>query len=805
MFQHLPTSLSIDRLSRLGIRARLLLLVAALGVPFLVYLVTSVTQNFRIEQAHVQREVLDTARLTAARLDDQLGRVQLTLGLLGPALGPVLGQPDRVAALLRGIAPELSEHLDNVAVWDRAGRLSGALHPEAVQEIASIVNPEHVEKVLATAHMVVTAPIRSRVSGELTALFAAPARVDDQPVGVVVVSIRLERLHDLLDPGHDLHGGGVITLFDETGTIVSRSLDPARWVGQRKNDDRQLMQRLRPDRPGAFEVSSFDGVQRIFGYAAVKTAPWTVFVGLPTTLASTLPVTRLRDSLVFGSAMLLAGLLLATWAARSIALPLSQLEQDAERLGRGDLTHRNQVRGMHEIASLAGTLNRTAQALEQQTRELQASKALLRKVTDHLPALVSLLDRDERFLFANRAYRDWLTRDPETLVGRSLEEVYGNEVYDRLRPHLQQAWAGQRTVYERRMATTRGDLCVEATLEPRLDGHGQVIELCVMILDVTERRHAQDLLARSEERLSLAIEGSGLALFDWDIPGDRIYHSAQASVLRGGPPVAAVLTPAQMHELVHPDDIGTVLAQLRQAVDGETGAYSAEFRVRTAAGGWTWVRRRGRVVERDADGRALRLAGTDVDITQRRQTEARLRQLAEFDALTGLPNRALFTDRLQLAVQDATRNGRPMAVMFIDVDHFKQVNDSLGHEAGDDLLKVVAQRLAQGVRTTDTVARLAGDEFTVILEGLHDPGNALSVAQHLVDSMRAPVALAGQERRVSISIGVAIWAHGEIDAAELLRSADRALYEAKRQGRDRCQAVYAKSIGLDPVQPAALA
>ncbi|MEO8922670.1 MAG: diguanylate cyclase, partial [Caldimonas sp.] len=238
---------------------------------------------------------------------------------------------------------------------------------------------------------------------------------------------------------------------------------------------------------------------------------------------------------------------------------------------------------------------------------------------------------------------------------------------------------------------------------------------------------------RSAERLSLALEGSEQAFFDWDLANNRIHYSARASTLRGGPSEETEVTPEEMRRYVHPDDLGGVLARLQDAVRGTTPLYEAEFRVRHHDGHWVWVRSRGRVVERDATGRAVRLVGTDADVSKEKAAEERLRQRAEYDLLTGLPNRALFNDRLGSAIERARRGGKALALLFLDVDHLKDVNDSQGHEAGDELLKIAAERLVASVRGVDTVARLAGDEFTVILEGLGGAADAEAVATKLLE------------------------------------------------------------------------
>ena len=309
-------------------------------------------------------------------------------------------------------------------------------------------------------------------------------------------------------------------------------------------------------------------------------------------------------------------------------------------------------------------------------------------------------------------------------------------------------------------------------------------------LDITARRLADVELARvtemrrkTEERLSLALEGSGLALFDWNLVDGSIYHSAQAAALRGDPAVEATCTPAELRRHVHREDLPLLLSRIRDAVTGESPGYHAEFRLQKRSGAWLWLRARGRVVERDRSGRAVRLAGTYADINDRKLAEVKLRRLAEYDTLTELPNRALFRDRLKQALARATQ-ASPMALLFVDIDHFKSVNDTLGHEAGDQLLRVFAQRMRATVRRHDMVARLAGDEFTVILEDLRDAADATHVADKLVCALREPIALAGKLLQITASMGVALSLPDEGDDAALLRRADEALYEAKRRGRD---------------------
>ena len=245
------------------------------------------------------------------------------------------------------------------------------------------------------------------------------------------------------------------------------------------------------------------------------------------------------------------------------------------------------------------------------------------------------------------------------------------------------------------------------------------------------------------------------------------------------------LSPFDLLARVHPEDVDDARAQLEAHLRGESDRYEHAHRIRRTDGTWRWVLERG-MAQRDARGVPRRMAGFLSDIAAHKESEAQLRHHAFHDALTSLPNRALFMDRVQHAVARTRRApASSFAILMLDLDRFKNVNDSLGHIAGDRLLNRVAERIGACVRDGDTVARLGGDEFSVLLEDLQGEHEAERVAEQIQRALATPIPLDGHDLVASASIGIVVARDGAFDALSLLRRADQAMYAAKRQGRGR--------------------
>lgn len=303
--------------------------------------------------------------------------------------------------------------------------------------------------------------------------------------------------------------------------------------------------------------------------------------------------------------------------------------------------------------------------------------------------------------------------------------------------------------------------------------------------DAAARELSEAALRASDVRWKLALESTGDGVWDCDLKHHKMILSDRFKEMCG---YDFDELPEDMQEIdqhIHPDDMPRVREDRLAHLEGRTPTYISEHRVRCKDGSWKWLLTRGLVISRDAQGKPLRMIGTHTDITNRKQSEALIWQQANYDGLTGLPNREMLRDRLEQDIKKCKRDGQSVAVMFIDLDHFKEVNDTLGHDHGDLLLVEAAHRIRHCVRESDTVARLGGDEFTVVLPELDKLPRVEQIAQDII-AVLAEVFQLGLERAyVSASIGITFYPDDATEIEDLFKQADQAMYVAKDAGRSR--------------------
>ena len=295
----------------------------------------------------------------------------------------------------------------------------------------------------------------------------------------------------------------------------------------------------------------------------------------------------------------------------------------------------------------------------------------------------------------------------------------------------------------------------------------------------------QKVLRMTEERWRHALEGAGDAVWDWEPASGEFHYSRRFAEMLGYDGDDIGDQTGHVFKTIHPDDEFRVRKEWLAFLRLNDGHYVAEMRLLCKDGSWKWLLCRGTVSRRDSEGKPALIVGTFSDITQLKLHEKQLEHIAHYDALTGVPNRVLLADRLQQALAHSKREATILAVCYLDLDGFKLVNDTMGHEAGDKVLVEVTQRIKDAIRGDDTVARLGGDEFAVLLLGLRAPEECSSSLNRLLEAISLPIQIGNRQFEVSASIGVSLYPSDDHDADTLLRHADQAMYTAKQSGKNR--------------------
>ncbi len=303
--------------------------------------------------------------------------------------------------------------------------------------------------------------------------------------------------------------------------------------------------------------------------------------------------------------------------------------------------------------------------------------------------------------------------------------------------------------------------------------------------EITERQRIESALRESEERYALAVRAANDGLWDWNLKKGQIYYSPRWKQMLGYTDEEIIDNPNEWFNRVHPDDIAQLRNNISVHIKGLSAHFECEYRIQHSNGSYRWMLSRGMAVI-GSDKAALRLAGSQTDITLRKQAETKLLHDAFHDSLTELPNRALFIDRLKHVIERSKRdNSNIYAVLFLDLDRFKDVNDSLGHLTGDQLLVATAHLLKSILRPMDTVARLGGDEFTILLEDIKDVSDVTRVADRIQKKLMQAALLPNHTIFMSASMGIVLSTTGYNRPEDVLRDADTAMYRAKENGRSR--------------------
>ena len=415
--------------------------------------------------------------------------------------------------------------------------------------------------------------------------------------------------------------------------------------------------------------------------------------------------------------------------------------------------------------------------------ELAHSEAQIRTIADNIPALVSHVDAGLYYTFVNAKVQA-LHRDT-ALVGRWMPAVRGEADFAVVRPHIERALAGETVIIEKAgdAALGIGERTFKAHYIPDQDAEGMVHGVFAMTFDITDEVNIRRALTQQEKRLRDVTDNIPALVGYFDRDENCLYGNSRARQMAGleeRQPLDGVTMRSALGEALYVQH----LPHLPTVFAGKPTHYPVQAPIHDREGHF----QANLVPDKDLGGQVVGFYLMAFNVTALKEAERKLIELARMDVLTGLPNRLAFNEQLPAAMLRARRTAGGIALMFLDIDHFKSINDTLGHAIGDGVLAEYARRLRASVRETDTVVRLAGDEFVIVLENVHSKDAVAGVAQKIVAHIAAPAfRVEGRRLDVTTSIGIVFLetVDASLGAGELLARADTALYDAKSQGRNR--------------------
>jgi diguanylate cyclase (GGDEF)-like protein/PAS domain S-box-containing protein len=420
-------------------------------------------------------------------------------------------------------------------------------------------------------------------------------------------------------------------------------------------------------------------------------------------------------------------------------------------------------------------------------KEFKKVKERLELIWDSAADAVFTIDTKANFVSVNKAFTNllgWteeeLFADPSiTIIPEHFKEDI-NEVLEKLR-------SGEVIPYHLVQRKTKGGSIIDvlASYSP-INDEGQCIGAVVMYKDITDQNKYYRQLQESEERYRLIADHSSDLIKVVNLEGIILYASPSHLTVLGIPPEYYVNN--SILSLLHSEDMDKLKESLEKVIDSKQSV-SLEIRRLKKGGGWIWFETIGAPVF-DDDGQVIRVIYEARDITERKEYEQKLEQLALYDHLTGLPNRTLFYRRLKDQIEHAKRSNGSLAIMFLDLDRFKQINDTMGHDIGDELLKGFGERVRGCLREKDTFARLGGDEFVILLPNLRDDQEPNDIAKAIIQTLQEPWVIGEYRFTTTSSIGIALYPPYEIEHSKLLKHADIALYQAKEKGRNNYQVYH---------------
>jgi diguanylate cyclase (GGDEF)-like protein/PAS domain S-box-containing protein len=774
--------LPIPNLTRSSLRARL-----SVGVVAIVFLtaagIAGVALYFikRNMQATIAEEQFERISAIADAVDQKFLSRRTLLKTFGDS---VESHNFSDAGRLQDLVMQhksLKEAFDNLAFIDAQGEIVANLN--GAQQIGKInvKDRDYFRQTIANGAGVVSQPFKNRISGLAQVAMTEPVLDREGKVAYVIAAfITLSEQNFLGELANVRFGKTGYMFIVNTGGIIVDHPDKSRLLQHIDADGiaNPAVDRAIAGSEGTAEGVNRRGVHALYAFKRLHQTNWVLGAMYPRQEA--FAKTEQIEHFAWAGALLLTllagGLTFVT--VRAQLAPLSRLREHMQ-VSRANSAYAplEEESPQDEVGDLWHTFNSLMRERRAAQERVQSSERFLRDVTDNLPAVVAYFDSSQRCLFANKAGLRMRGRTQADIGRMTMQESLPDAVYRQLAPQVAKALDGIPTRTEGTYERKGKEGFFECHLLPDTREEG-VVGYYVMTFDITERKQAEMRSAGSERRLRGLTDNVPALLTELDLEERVVFCNGRYRTWLGIEPES--MLNRHIREVVGEENYEVRKPLLARAFAGEVLSFeqTAGLLVGERTLQTTYL------PNRNAEGAVVGVYMVAHDVSDLKQKQRQLDTLAREDALTGLPNRRSFEEHAREAMARSRRSGKPVCLLFLDIDYFKSINDSLGHAAGDAVLREFGRRLKESVRETDMAARYAGDEFVILLEGVSGVAEAGTVAQKVLAAMRPAFHLSSRTLQATASIGLAISEEDE-DLSSLFMRADAALYAAKKEGKNR--------------------